>query len=1157
MRDRSVSRRGFAVITAVIVLLVLVLIAAAVAGWFYWQEVVVDPGEHISRDNIQAIIAEESPVYYRDGVTPIGVFFAKEHRIYVPYADIPEAWVWSITAAEDQRFFSHSGLDLQGFARAMKQNLSAGKLVSGGSTLTMQTAENLFYDGAGDPWSAKLVEVVNTLRLERHYSKEDILEFYANQFHVSGNGRGIGVAARYFFDKDVTELTLQECAFIAGLVKAPAYYNPFVGSEERREQAREKARKRTNYVLDRLLEEGRISAAEHAELFNQPVPFKRGNFRYDSSVLLDEVQRRMELAPFPQLFKEAGIDNPSTAGIQVITTLDEGAQRSATYGLWHHLTDAGTLLEGQGVDAFFHPEVTVAHLTDPPQPMGFYYGRITGGDKAGVRLDLGGYEGIIDRPALERAYAVLAHARAGNAWTQPTEADKEALRGSLEAGAVVWVSARREQPDGADGKAAPLVCDLEIRPELQGGLIALESGQIRAMVGGNDNRNFNRAVTAKRQLGSTWKSLVYFAALQLGWTPLDELDNRRGVFPFEGTWYYPRPDHEPADFVSLAWAGVNSENLATIWLLYHLTDRLNDEQVRRLAELTDLAPREGEGRVAYIERIRDTHGIVATEGRLEAGLLNAVREQVIADLAFSGNEADAVEVRSLHYGLGFDQERARVRGQPEKLAALDHSLVHYEALMDECRPQAKALSEQLKALEKRRRNRKEDDEGGGGLLDKLKRRAPERKPAAAPVEALDPGDVDRLTWRRDGRRVELACGRSPEGFEPMDREFLAGLGDEKRLKVDLDVLLDGRLHATTVSKLREAIDARVEKLGPDPDYYDPELLYLHPDFRVMLGLKYMSGLAGALGVDQELPPVVSMPLGAVDISLEQAATIYQGFLHGERWRFPGAWYEESGLPGLDLSNALPGPDSPTLLIAEIRDRAGNVIYKAEPTPEVVADPVAGELVNHILRNVVRHGTGQRARGMLGGWPVGGKTGTTNEFKNAAFVGYVPVKGAGRSPWVLASYVGYDDNRPMLRSGSVLAGANGALPAWIGAIEGFAAEELLGERPEEVEPEQGFALAAVAEGVGLKLGRGEDTAAAREADREVLVYGTPSRPLRRYAPFTERAEETEAEEPPVAPTSEEEPAGASEDDEEELIDDIDDPSIEGASIWDAIEEKEGR
>ncbi|MEC8422671.1 MAG: biosynthetic peptidoglycan transglycosylase, partial [Myxococcota bacterium] len=193
-------------------------------AWFYKHDILDDPGPHLARAAIEEIIAQESPILYRDGETRLGVFFSREHREYVAKDRVPQAWKDAIVASEDQRFFRHRGVDPRGIARAMMQNIQAGRLVAGGSSLTQQTAKNLYYR-PDRSLQSKWRELVNALRLEAHYDKDDILEFYANQFHVSANGRGIGIAARYFFDKEVEQLTTLECAFIAGMVKAPASYN--------------------------------------------------------------------------------------------------------------------------------------------------------------------------------------------------------------------------------------------------------------------------------------------------------------------------------------------------------------------------------------------------------------------------------------------------------------------------------------------------------------------------------------------------------------------------------------------------------------------------------------------------------------------------------------------------------------------------------------------------------------------------------------------------------------------------------------------------------------------------------------------------------------------------------------------------------------------
>lgn len=214
---RKLSARPWlvALLAGFLVTLLLLLIAG---GWTYRVEVVNYQGPEMEKDRILAVIAQESPVYYRDGRSRLGVFFDQEHRQYLRYDQLPKNWVNAIVAAEDANFFVHPGVDPKHILRASIQNIRAGKVVAGGSTLTQQTAKNLFYR-PDRSLRSKWTELLNALRLEQRYSKEEILEFYANQFHVSANGRGLAIGARYFFDKPVEVLTLKECAFLAGLMK--------------------------------------------------------------------------------------------------------------------------------------------------------------------------------------------------------------------------------------------------------------------------------------------------------------------------------------------------------------------------------------------------------------------------------------------------------------------------------------------------------------------------------------------------------------------------------------------------------------------------------------------------------------------------------------------------------------------------------------------------------------------------------------------------------------------------------------------------------------------------------------------------------------------------------------------------------------------------
>ncbi len=737
---------------------------------------------------------------------------------------------------------------------------------------------------------SKAQEAVNALRLEAHYSKEEILEFYFNQFHVSGNGRGLGIAARYFFDRDVSHLGLHECAFLAGMVKAPSRYNPFVASsEEGRQAALDAARVRTAYVLGRMLETGAIDQARYDSLVGLPVPFERGTFRYERSVLLDAVERDLGAHPFPEVFEKAGIDNPSTAGLQIVTTIDEAAQRAAVYGLWHHLTELGPYLDGAGIEAFRLPADAAPSgpLPERPATRSFLAAKVRElrgepGSRSLV-LDLGGAplsrdgEGrgerllcTVDRQGLERAATVLRRSAEKNHYRRARDEDIDSLVRGLPPGAVVRASLRE---DGERG----LLCDLEAQTELQGAVVLLRQGRVEAMVGGNDNRNFNRADQAQRQLGSTWKPLVYHAALQLGWEPDDILDNRRNAFTFEGIWYYPRPDHDPEPAVSLAWAGTRSENLASIWLLYHLVEHLNPEQVRRLAELTGLAQHEEESRGEYIARVRDQYGIIALESRIPEALFDDARAAALGDLAFSAHPEDAFQLRSLQYGRGFETERQRVRrgsGGAERearLEALDRNFLRLESHAEVCVRQLERLGAPIDLA----------------LDDYL-------------VEDLSPEEVSWLHLREDG---EVVCAEDPKGELSAlasvlhDPEALEGWLDRAgRLGAD-DLLVDGVLHVATIGSLRSALDKLVEEYA-DVDPWDPPLLYRHVDFELMLAVRYVALLARVMGVEAELPTALSIPLGAVEISLLEGAGLYQGFLEGSTWRFPSRVYTEGTVPGL-------------------------------------------------------------------------------------------------------------------------------------------------------------------------------------------------------------------------------------------------------------------
>jgi penicillin-binding protein 1A len=1085
----------------------LVLALGAYQYWIVWY-----PGAAFEPGALEQRIVEDSPVYYRGGEQQVGVFFDEEHRQVLAWDEVPKPFIVALIAAEDAGYWSHGGVSPKHIVRAMIGNVTAGSVTSGGSTLTQQTAKNLFYR-PDRSLSSKASELVNALRLEAHYSKQEILGLYLNQFHVTGNGRGLGIAARHFFDKPASELSVLECAYLAGLVKGPANYDPFASSDpERQQRARDRADERVRYVLGRILDEAddtlagpmqvemvRKTKAEAKRLLANgfQIPFKRGEFRYDVSVLIDEIGRRLGEAPFPTVFEQAGIADPSAAGLQVITTLDPTLQREAIYGLWHHLTEVGTQLEAINADGYrvAAPSSGSAPLSAHTFHTAVVASQASSSGKRSIEVKIGDRPCTVDRAAVVRVADLIAQGQKRDKGAKATSAAADALVAALQVGTSVWVSVRSVATAGA-------VCDLEVRPRLQGAVVAVQEGRVRAIVGGNDNRNFNRAY-ALRQLGSTWKPLVYHAALQLGWSTTDALDNRRNLFHFSTVDYWPTSDHTPAPRVGLAWAGVNSENLASVWLFYHLTDRLDQRATEGLATSLGLTRQAGESAADWKARLGKAG--VNPKNRVDEARYLRARAAVVAGLGDRPDEADAL--RTLGYGTGFEAERRRVLAEggadrDERLDALDRSYLSVHDRVTAC----EAASRRLIAS------------ANGNVRD-----------------AMHEAEI----WaRRQGATVDFACSRrQPDGYARLTRADIAAFGEafgadppasspgaapdrprrpgwwpfgggpaNGRPKPErprrpapagepsVDLFVDGVARLSTLRRL----DAQLAATLP-ADPWSPEILYWTQDFRLLLGMRYVQDLAQRLGVQSEIPDSLTVPLGAAEITLEEAAMMYDGVTSGLSFDFPAT---------SDAGARWAEPEASTLLIDEVRVAGGETLYKAAPRRRWVTDAQTGQLTADILQNVVRHGTGRRADGKVtdrgGAVPIGGKTGTTNEYRNAAFVGFVPRADGGRyvraGGVTIGVYVGYDDNTPMDVGNIKLAGASGALPAWIVAAQGVIDAGLVGhptgKGPWTLDVDDMLARVAVDAETGLG-GAGASVLARQTRRPPAVVDPTPTpRPARR-------------------------------------------------------------
>jgi hypothetical protein len=479
-------------------------------------------------------------------------------------------------------------------------------------------------------------------------------------------------------------------------------------------------------------------------------------------------------------------------------------------------------------------------------------------------VDLGGILGVLDADANTRLARVRKRAADRNTWVQASRKDVKEFVAQLEpfVGRTVLVSIREVLEDGTP------VLDWELSPELQGGVMVLEGGAIRGMVGGTSNSDFNRATMARRQLGSTWKPLLIEAALQLRWSSTDALDNRRAVFPYQATFYYPRPDHRGApERVSIAWAMTKSENVASIWLMYHLTDRLNPEQFRQVAALVGLVPGEGD----WTKTVQ-TAGVLPTAAKLEEGLFEQVRADVVVDLAFDGRDAEADALEAMHYGLRFRDKFDEIgadsglpkRERSARRWALSRSLLRQEALAARFGDVRETILERVAA------GRPVDEFDLAGLsVEQV-----DGAEARLSYGDLVPDGFEGLTVERFAQFVSGDRGPEPEGFgddddsaggdESSEGAQEAGRDPERseagedstdrlrgfdvvRLLAPDRVVLEGQLSPSLVSELRVGIEAARAALGPEVDLYSFDMLALCRDFRTWWGCGTWSGWRAAAG----------------------------------------------------------------------------------------------------------------------------------------------------------------------------------------------------------------------------------------------------------------------------------------------------------------------
>lgn len=442
--------------------------------------------------------------------------FATERRVVVGYDDIAPVLRQAIIATEDADFERHFGLNVMAIGRAVIRDLLTGER-KGASTITQQLARDLFlrqymrqggvYARSGiEGLERKVKEAMVAMQIERRYTKREIFTFYANQINLGHGAYGVEAASRLYFDKSARDLTLEEAAVIAGIIHAPNSQNPFINPHG--------TLVRRNYVLDRMADEGYITAAQARDakasalvLEGQPTP-ERSIAPYFN----EEIRKSLEA--------KYGADAIYQAGLTVKTTLDADLQQAADAAIDRGLRRLDKLrgyrrptenvlaahkrLDTYSTAAWSRPIlagdiVPALVMAVPPK-----------GSAAPARVRIGSHE--IDLP------------RTAFAWTRRASAAELFKTGDL-------IEVQVGKMEGG----APSALTLEQEPRVQGALIAIDNrtGQIRAMVGGSSftRSKFNRAVQARRQVGSLFKAFVYTAAIDRGYTPVSTLIDQPIAYP--------------------------------------------------------------------------------------------------------------------------------------------------------------------------------------------------------------------------------------------------------------------------------------------------------------------------------------------------------------------------------------------------------------------------------------------------------------------------------------------------------------------------------------------------------------------------------------------------------------------------------------------------
>lgn len=576
----------------------LVVVAALAGGVVFWHFTRDLPRLSSIRDYRPKVVTQ---VFAENGEL-IGEFFI-ERRFVIPIESVPHHVINAFIAAEDANFFKHEGIDLKSILRAFLKNLRAGEMVQGGSTITQQVVKSLLLTPAKS-LRRKAREAILAWRIEKSFSKKEILYLYLNQIYLGAGAYGVQSASQVYFGKDVQDITLEEAALLAGLTQAPSRTSPFNHPD--------RALERRRYVLQRMVQEGFLNEvdAEWARVSSMVLSPWTNPSRTKAPYFVEHIRRMVEERYGSKALYEEGLRIETTLNAEMQNHADR-ALREGLRSLDKRQGYRGPLRRLLFDEAERFTRDARARFSLEPLSTGELF--------EGVVVGVESEEGSLEKSYVEIEYGDAMPARITLdriEWALGPDDECPFRPGDV-------VSLRLLDPDEEGG--APYI-ELDQEPIAQGALLGMDvdTGFVRAMTGGYDfeKSEFNRAIQARRQPGSAFKPIIYAAALDKGYTPATRLIDAPLVWnaPELGQKWKPENfDNRFLGPVTLREALTHSRNVVTIKILKDIGVRYAADYAERLgitSPLTlDLSMALGSSSVSLLELTR-AYGIFASGGSL-------------------------------------------------------------------------------------------------------------------------------------------------------------------------------------------------------------------------------------------------------------------------------------------------------------------------------------------------------------------------------------------------------------------------------------------------------------------------------------------------------------------------------------------------------------